>query len=87
MHNAFAITTSCVAPCFGARPRFPFRSSTRWRSATTISSARLLEIANAHEHADGHSSQKDKAGRGWQGDFVYAVEANEHAGNAGSYDG
>ena len=71
MYNAFVVTTQCVAPGFGARFDFRFRGSTCSRSAAATDGARFLEIEDAHEYADGHSNEKEKARRESQGDFVY----------------
>src|ERR1700680_4418842 len=81
MYNAFVGTTQCVAPYFGARLDLRFRGSTCSRSATAANGARFLEIQNAHEHADGHYNQKEKARRKRQGGFVqFGKEEGEHQG-------
>jgi len=80
MYNAFVVTTQRVAPCFGARLDFRFHGSTCSRSAAAANGARFLKIEDAHEYADGHANEKEKACRESQGDFVNCAEEGQRKG-------
>ena len=86
MHNVLVVTTSCVAPCLGARTSLRVRVVSSWRAAIAANGGRFLEIKArdeyAHENADGRSDSKKEGRRelpgeiGWRG----KEESGQHQG-------